>query len=94
MDKGDLLPASMLATLGLDLLLKGESCWHIRAYISDVQNEACALVGILEGMEILLEEGDRGRNAVITLISVALAKAGEINLALDSVNLPADAVKP
>lgn len=66
----------------------------IRAYISNVQNEACALVGILEGMEILLEEGDRGRNAVITLMSVALAQAGKINLALDSVNLPRDEVKP
>lgn len=31
-----LLPADMLATLGLDLLLKGESCWHIRTLQGEI----------------------------------------------------------
>ena len=64
------------------------------AYISNVQGEACALQAVLEGLEILLEEGDRGRNAATALITVALAKAGQIFSALDTVSLPRGEVKP
>jgi len=32
----DVLPADMLASVGLDLLLKGESCWHIRTLQGEI----------------------------------------------------------
>ena len=44
-------------------------------------------------MELLLEEGERGRSAVTALMRVALEKAGRINLALGLVNLPKDEVQ-
>ncbi|MDB5663552.1 phage portal protein [Cypionkella sp.] len=33
----DLLPAPILASVGLDLLLKGESCWHIRSAQGEIE---------------------------------------------------------
>jgi hypothetical protein len=70
------------AAIGLPVGMK------LRPYLSEVQTEACHLEGILEAAMLLFEEGERGRNAVYTLITIALERSGKISLALDSVNLP------
>lgn len=61
----------------------------LREHVSDQQTRCCQLVGVLEAIE-LLDNENIGGNAITSLIGVALNIAGEINAALDSVNLPKD----
>ncbi len=61
----------------------------LRKHALDQQTRACQLVGVLEAIE-LLDNENIGGNAVTSLIAVALHLACELNVALDSVNLPKD----
>jgi len=56
-------------------------------HTQDVQVIACELDGLLEALDLLLHSVD-GRNARGTLLHLARARAREVNLALDSANLP------
>ncbi|RWR08493.1 hypothetical protein [Paenirhodobacter populi] len=60
----------------------------LREHIQNQQNMACNLVGVLEALAILDNEGMGKGGAVTSLISVALVMASDINEGLDTVNLP------
>ena len=59
----------------------------LHAYLSKVQTEAISLHAMLEGIDILCEE-DRGRNAAVALIQIAIEKADGLTRALDSILWP------
>jgi hypothetical protein len=52
-----------------------------------VQDDACILAALIEGMVILRDDGN-GANALTAVMDIAEAKASGIYMALDSVNLP------
>ncbi|WP_312530421.1 hypothetical protein [Paracoccus sp. (in: a-proteobacteria)] len=60
---------------------------QLREYIASQQCEATRLVGVLEALLMLNNEGV-AENAQAALINVAYGMADEINRALDSVSLP------
>ena len=60
---------------------------RVGAYLSRLQDEATKLESILEGIAILFAE-DKGGNACVTLIGLALEKANYLKNALDSVEWP------
>lgn len=60
---------------------------RLREYIDSQQSMATRLVGVLEALAALDNEGLEG-SAQTVLIHIALEMAEEINSALDSVSLP------
>jgi hypothetical protein len=61
----------------------------LRKHVEDQQTRSCQLIGVLEAIATLDNEGI-APNAVTTLIQVALNIANEIDTGLDCVNLPKD----
>ncbi|RYH08887.1 hypothetical protein [Tropicimonas sp. IMCC6043] len=55
------------------------------------QTDACYLVGILEGIDMLLDSlndsESKATNAIYSLVVVAKEKADELNNRLDSINI-------
>lgn len=54
----------------------------MEGYLSRPQDQTTSVAAILEAVDILLED-DRRRNATVALVSIALAKIKQIDLALD-----------
>lgn len=61
---------------------------NLHAKLDSIQYEATTLEGVLEGAQILLDEGDHGRNAAVALVRVALEKAALINSAVEALSGP------
>lgn len=65
------------------------------AYLSRVQEDSTSLFGILQGIDILMED-DRGKHAIAALMPIALDTIRRIDHALDSAVWPEalDGIKP
>jgi hypothetical protein len=64
-----------------------EAYYRLRAYVTQVQDDACILAALIEGM-VILKDNENGANALTAVMDIAEAKASGIYMALDSVNLP------
>lgn len=64
-----------------------EAYYRLRAYIREVQDQACDLDALIEGVAIL-KDHENGANACEAVLTLAQAKALAIFDALDTVNLP------
>lgn len=60
---------------------------NVSVFLSDRQAEATQLHAVLQGIDILLED-ERGRNAAVALIAIALKQAAKLADVMDSVNWP------
>ncbi len=60
---------------------------NVSVFLADRQAEATQLQAVLQGIDILLES-ERGRNAALALIAIALKQTAKLTDDLDSVNWP------
>ncbi|MFC3088271.1 hypothetical protein [Tabrizicola soli] len=61
--------------------------YRLCAHVRRVQDEACDLDALIEGL-VILKDHDKGANAFEAVLTIAQAKAFAIFNALDSANLP------